>query len=289
MTSVAEWAQGARPKTLWIAVAPVIVGTATAATQGTVTWWRAAAALLVALCLQVGANYANDYADGVKGADTQRRGPLRLTASGIAAPASVRAAAIISFAVAAAAGLALSVVVDPWLVLLGVAAVAAAWLYSGGSRPYGYAGLGEVAVLAFFGFAATVGSAYVQHASVPSIAWWASLVVGLPACAVLAVNNLRDVDTDRAAGKRTLAVRVGRRATSRLYAALLLGGFFAVVPIAARRPPALAALAALPLAAPAVRSVWRCPEAPELVRDLVRTVRVEIAVAALLSLGLALS
>ena len=167
--------------------------------------------MVVALALQVGVNYANDYSDGVRGTDKERKGPMRLTATGLATPGAVKRAAFLAFGVAAVAGLVLSLVVDPWLLLVGVAAIAAAWLYTGGPKPYGYLGLGEVMVLVFFGFVATVGSAYVQVEYVPGAAWWGSLVVGLLACAILVANNVRDIPTDAVTGKRTLAVRVGRQ------------------------------------------------------------------------------
>ena len=184
-TGIALWVAGARPRTLGAAVAPVIVGTCAAVPDADgVIWWRAALALLVALALQVGVNYANDYSDGVRGTDKNRAGPLRLTASGLASPRAVRTAAMVSFAVAAVAGLVLALVVDPWLLLLGAGAIAAAALYTGGPKPYGYLGLGELMVLAFFGFAATVGSAFVQLERVPGAAWWGSLTVGLLACAM---------------------------------------------------------------------------------------------------------
>lgn len=290
MTTPAQWVAGARPRTLPLAVGPVLVGTAAASTVGPTVWWRFVAALVVALALQVGVNYANDYSDGLRGTDRDRRGPLRLTASGTARPGAVRQAAFLSFGVAGAAGAALAVAVDLRLLLVGVVCVAGAWLYSGGRRPYGYRGWGEVAVLFFFGFVATVGSAYVQHRSVPSAAWWGSLVVGLPACAVLAVNNLRDLETDRVAGKRTLAVRLGSRATERLYAGLLAGAFLAAVPVAVDRPPAAVAFAAVPLAVPPVTRVLRGPGDPAtLVRALVLTVRLGVVLAVLLAVGLALS
>ena len=209
VTTAGQWVAGARPRTLPLAVGPVLVGTAAASMVGPTIWWRFAAALVVSLALQVGVNYANDYSDGLRGTDRDRRGPLRLTASGTASARSVRRAAWMALAAAAAVGTALAVAVDLRLLLLGVVCVAGAWLYSGGRHPYGYHGLGEVAVLFFFGFVATLGSAYVQHRTLPSAAWWGSLVVGLPACAVLVVNNLRDIDTDGVAGKRTLAVRMG--------------------------------------------------------------------------------
>ena len=289
MTTLAQWVEGARPRTLGLAVAPVAVGTAAGTIDAAPVWWRAGAALVVALALQVGANYANDYADGVRGTDADRRGPLRLTAAGLATPAAVKRAALGSFAVAAVVGTVLSIVVEPLLILLGVACVAAAWWYTGGSRPYGYSGWGEVAVLACFGFAATVGSAYVQAGTVPAEAWWASLVVGLPACAVLLANNLRDIDTDRLAGKRTLAVRTGATVTRRLFVGCLAGALLAVIPIAVAHLAAWLALLALPFAAGPVRLVLTRDDSPSLVRALVGTVRFTLVLALLLTVGLALA
>ncbi len=289
MTSAQHWLAGARPRTLALAVAPVAVGTAAGALDTDPIWWRAAAALIVAVALQVGANYANDYADGVRGTDDQRRGPLRLTATGLASPRAVKRAAFLSFGVAAAVGTVLSVAVNPWLLALGAACVGAAWFYTGGSRPYGYSGWGEVAVLACFGFAATAGSAYVQAEKVPAEAWWGALVVGLPACAVLLANNLRDIETDRIAGKRTLAVRIGAARTRRLFVVCLAGAFLAVLPIALEHPLALVAWLALPLAVRPARFVLTRSDPPSLVLALVGTVRLTLVLAALLTVGLALS
>jgi 1,4-dihydroxy-2-naphthoate polyprenyltransferase len=286
MTSAAEWVQGARPRTLGAAISPVLVGTAAAyADAERVIWWRAGAALVVALALQVGVNYANDYSDGVRGADADRRGPLRLTASRVAAPAAVRNAALIAFAVAAAAGLALAIAVDLRLLVVGVVAIAAAALYTGGPRPYGYSGLGEISVLVFFGVVATAGSAYVQLERVPATAWWGSLAVGLLACAILLANNIRDVDTDRAAGKRTLAVRIGARRARALFVGCVAGAFVAVAAIGVLEPTALIALAAVPLAVPPVRLVMTRSDAPSLVAALVGTARVQLVVAVLLTVG----
>jgi 1,4-dihydroxy-2-naphthoate octaprenyltransferase len=287
MTTAAEWVQGARPRTLGAAISPVLVGTAAAyAEADDVIWWRAGAALVVALALQVGVNYANDYSDGVRGTDTRRAGPLRLTASGVAAPAAVRNAAVLAFGVAAVFGLALAVAVDLRLLVVGVAAIAAAALYTGGPRPYGYSGLGELAVLVFFGFVATAGSAYVQIERVPATAWWGALAVGLLACAILLANNIRDIDSDRAAGKRTLAVRTGAPAARALFAGFIAAAFLAVVAIGVLEPPALIALAGIPLAVVPVRLVATKTDPPSLVAALVGTARLELVVAVLLTLGL---
>jgi 1,4-dihydroxy-2-naphthoate octaprenyltransferase len=290
MTTAAQWVEGARPRTLGAAVSPVLVGTAAAVADADgVIWWRFAGAMVVALALQVGVNYANDYSDGVRGTDKDRKGPLRLTATGTATPQAVKRAAALSFFVAAVVGLALSLVVNPWLLLVGVAAIAAAVLYTGGPKPYGYIGLGEVMVLVFFGFVATVGSAYVQVEYVPGAAWWGALVVGLLACAILLANNVRDVPTDTASGKRTLAVRLGDRTARRMFVACYVGSFASVVAIGITQPWALLALLALPLAIEPVRLVLTASDPPSLVKALVGTSRLELVVAVLVSVGLCLS
>jgi 1,4-dihydroxy-2-naphthoate polyprenyltransferase len=260
MTSATLWLQGARPRTLGAAVAPVLVGTSAAVADADgVRWGRAVLAMVVALALQVGVNYANDYSDGVRGTDKERK------------------------------GLVLSLMVDPWLLLVGAAAIAAAWLYTGGPKPYGYLGLGEVMVLVFFGFVATVGSAYVQVEYVPGAAWWGSLVVGLLACAILVVNNVRDIPTDAVTGKRTLAVRVGATAARRLFVACYAGSFLAVVVIGLTQPWALLGLLALPLAMAPVRTVLTRTDPPSLVSALVQTSKLEVVLAVLVSVGLCLS
>jgi 1,4-dihydroxy-2-naphthoate octaprenyltransferase len=287
MTTAAEWVAGARPRTLGAALSPVIVGTAAAyADTDTVIWWRAVAALVVALALQVGVNYANDYSDGVRGTDTKRAGPLRLTASGVAAPTAVRSAAALAFGVAAVVGLALAIAVDLRLLVVGAIAIAAAVLYTGGPRPYGYSGLGEVAVLVFFGFVATAGSAYVQLERVPTAAWWGAVAVGLLACAILLANNIRDIDTDSVTGKRTLPVLVGAPVARGLFVGCVAGAFVAVAAVGVLYPPALIALAALPLAVQPVRLVLTRRDPPSLVAALVGTARLEVVVAVLLALGL---
>jgi 1,4-dihydroxy-2-naphthoate polyprenyltransferase len=285
-TPVRLWIAGARPKTLGAAIAPVIVGTAAGTIDGPVRWARAIAALVVALALQIGVNYANDYSDGVRGTDKDRRGPIRLVASGLASPAAVRNASAIAFAVAAIVGGVLSLVVNPWLLLVGVAALIAAITYTGGPKPYGYLGLGEVMVLVFFGFVATVGSAYVQYEQLPAAAWLGALAVGLPACAILLANNIRDVETDTVAGKRTLAVRFGAPRARLLYAACILGALLAVAACGVLYPWALIGLAAAPLAITPVRLVRTRTDPPSLVAALLATVRFQLVLAALLALGL---
>lgn len=284
------WVMGARLRTLGAAIAPVVAGTAVAFAEAReISAVRALLALVVALALQVGVNYANDYSDGVRGTDTDRKGPVRLTASGLASPGAVRGAAAMALAVAAAAGLALAIIVTPWLLLVGVASIAAAVLYTGGPRPYGYIGLGELMVLVFFGLVATAGSTFVQLDRVPANALWASLTIGLLACAILVTNNLRDIRGDAAAGKRTLAVRLGESATRRLYVGCVAVAFLAVVPIAADHETALLAFAAIPLAIRPTMLVLRAVSPPELVAALVGTARLELVTALLLGLGLWLS
>ena len=281
------WVQGARPRTLVAAVCPVLVGTAAAAAEGPVVAWRALAALVVALALQVGVNYANDYSDGLRGTDTPGRlGPARLTATGLAVPAAVRRAAAAAFAVAAVAGLALAVAVDLRLLLVGAAALAAAVLYTGGPRPYGYSGFGELAVLVFFGVVATCGSAYVQLERVPGVAVAASVVVGLGAVAILLANNVRDIDGDRLAGKRTLAVRLGRTRARALFTAVVAAMFAAAGLLGLARPTVLVTLAALPLAVAPVRLVRTRDDGPGLIAALGATARLQLAVSLLLAAGL---
>ena len=284
------WLRGARPRTLVAAVCPVLVGTAAAASGGPLVAWRALAALVVALGMQVGVNYANDYSDGVRGTDAPGRlGPTRLVAGGLASPARVRLAAVAAFAVAALAGLALAVAVDLRLVAVGAAAIAAALLYTGGPRPYGYRGLGELSVLLFFGLVATAGSAYVQLGRVTAAAVVASLPVGLGAVALLLANNIRDLDGDRAAGKRTLAVLLGRGRARALFAAVVAGMFVAVVLLGLARPPVLAALAAAPLALRPLRLVREREDGPSLLAALAGTARLQLVLALLLAAGLWLS
>tara|TARA_B100001146_G_scaffold191025_1_gene176266 strand:- start:1097 stop:1993 length:897 start_codon:yes stop_codon:yes gene_type:complete len=284
-----RWILGARPRTLPAAVVPVLVGTAVAAGSG-IIWWRAAAALVVALALQVAVNYANDLSDGLRGTDGPGRvGPQRLVGSGLATPQEVRLAMLGAFAVAAMAGLSLAAAVTPWLLLVGVASVAAGWFYTGGPRPYGYLGLGEVFVFVFFGLVATVGSAYVHQQQVPAVAWLAATAVGFLACALLVVNNLRDLPGDAEAGKRTLAVRLGDRRTRLLYVALLDGALVVGSLCALDRRWAALILGAGILAGPAVRIVLGGAEGRDLVDVLGRTGRTQLAAGALLALGLALS
>jgi 1,4-dihydroxy-2-naphthoate polyprenyltransferase len=250
MATPAEWLEGARPRTLPAAVAPVAAGTGAAAAFDGFRVGHALLALLVAVALQVAVNYANDYSDGLRGTDADRVGPLRLVGSGVAAPAAVRRAALLSFLVAAVAGLVLALLVAWWLVLVGAACVVAAWYYTGGRSPYGYRGLGEVSVFVFFGLVATVGTTYVQAREGTIASVLAGVGCGALACAILVANNLRDIPTDTAAGKRTLAVRLGDRRTRLLYVGLVFTAYAVVVLIALDH---LLVMVTLGTALPAVR------------------------------------
>jgi 1,4-dihydroxy-2-naphthoate octaprenyltransferase len=283
-----NWVAGARPRTLPAAIVPVVVGSGVAAGYDRFSAWRAALALVVALALQVGVNYANDYSDGIRGTDEVRVGPVRLVASRLARPRQVLAAALASFALAGAAGLALAAVTSWWLLLVGAAAVAAAWFYTGGSRPYGYRGLGEVSVFVFFGLVAVAGTAYVQMRSFSGLALAAAAPVGLLACALLVINNLRDIPTDRETGKRTLAVVLGDRRTRALYAACMVLPFAVAVALAPVAPLTLVALAAIPLAVPPLRVVLGGATGRALIAALGQTGRLQLAYGALLTLGLAI-
>ncbi len=283
-----RWLVGARLRTLPAAVVPVAVGAGVAAGEGTPIWWRAGAALVVSLALQVGTNYANDYSDGVRGTDADRVGPTRLVASGLASPREVLRATLLAFTVAAAAGLLLAAVTTWWLVALGAACLAAGWFYTGGSRPYGYAGLGDIAVFVFFGLVAVAGTTYVLLERLPPLAVAAGVPVGALAVSLLVANNLRDLPTDRAAGKLTSAVRLGDRGTRVFYTACLGTALAAAPLLAIARPGALIALLAAPLAAGPVRAVRRGASGLELLPVLVATGRLQLAYGLLLAVGLAL-
>ncbi len=288
MAAARDWIAGARPRTLPAAVVPVVVGSGVAFGYGHFSLWRGVLALIVALALQVGVNYANDYSDGIRGTDEVRVGPLRLVATGVAPPRQVRDAALGCFAVACVAGLVLAAVTNWWLILLGAAAVAAAWTYTGGRHPYGYHGLGEIAVFAFFGLAAVAGTAFVEMDSLPWLALAASLPVGLLACALLVINNLRDIPTDTSSGKRTLAVMLGDARTRTLYVACVVVPFAVAAAMAVARPLALLAFAALPLALAPVRTVRHGATGPALIGALGMTGRLQLAFGALLTIGLAI-
>jgi 1,4-dihydroxy-2-naphthoate polyprenyltransferase len=292
VTDLTDWVNGARPRTLVASVAPVVVGTAAA---GRASVWRTLAVLAVGLGLQIGVNFANDYQDGMRGIDTdERQGPQRLTSSGVASPRSVLLAALASIAVAGVAGLALALATSLWLIPIGAAAMLALWSYSGGPRPYGSLGLGEVMVFAFFGLMATAGTAYVQAGRIPAAAWWSSAAMGFLAVAILEANNVRDISTDSVAGKRTLAVRLGDRRARALYRALVVAAFATIVLGVATGIAdagyglsqwALLALAAWPLAIGPVEAVGSA-EGRALVPVLVGTAQLQVAFGALLALGL---
>ncbi|MGI9005219.1 MAG: 1,4-dihydroxy-2-naphthoate polyprenyltransferase [Streptosporangiaceae bacterium] len=278
---------GARPRTLPAAIVPVAVGSGVAAGYGDFVAWRAALALVVALALQVGVNYANDYSDGIRGTDQQRVGPVRLVGSGLATPRQVLTAALASFFAAGLAGLVLAATVSWWLLLLGTAAVAAAWFYTGGQRPYGYRALGEVSVFAFFGFGAVAGTAYVQMDRLAWLALAAAVPVGLLACALLVINNLRDIPTDEETGKRTLAVVLGDQRTRILYTVCVLAPFAVAAGLAVVAPLALITLAGLPLAIAPARQVLRAVSGRDLIAVLGQTGRLQLAFGLLLTIGLA--
>jgi 1,4-dihydroxy-2-naphthoate octaprenyltransferase len=284
------WVAGARPRTLPAAVVPVAVGTGAAVGTGPagIVWWRAGAALVVSLAIQVATNYVNDYADGTRGTDTERVGPLRLVGSGLVSARHVRAAALAAFGVAAVFGLALAAAVGWELLVVGAASMVAGWAYTGGPKPYGYLGLGEVFVFVFFGLVATVGSAYVHTEAVTGLAVLASIPVGLAAVALLVINNLRDIPGDTAAGKRTLAVRMGDPATRRLYVVLLVAVGLGVVACALDRPTALLGLVGLAAGVVPVRAVVGGARGPDLIPVLGATGRAQLLTGLALAIGLAL-
>lgn len=251
----ADWIEGARLRTLPLSVAPVVLGTGLAAAGGEVAWGRALLCLWVSLWLQIGVNYANDYSDGIRGTDGEDRvGPARLTGGGLARPSTVRTVAFGCFGLAALGGLLLVALCGQWwLLLIGCVAVAAAWFYTGGRHPYGYAGLGELFVFVFFGLVATVGTVFVQTLRVQVLDWIAAVAMGLFACAVLMVNNLRDIETDPRQGKHTLAVRLGAVWAERAFAGLVLVPVLLLIPMSLLHPGAVLGLLCLPLAELALR------------------------------------
>ncbi len=255
MASLAQWIEGARPRTLPNAVAPVVAGTGAAAWLHAAVWWKALLALAVAVALIVGVNYANDYSDGIRGTDDDRAGPLRLVGSRLAAPRSVLTAAVVSLTVAALAGLVLALCSAPWLIAVGAACIAGAWLYTGGSKPYGYAGFGEVAVFVFFGLVAVLGTQYTQALRVDWVGLTLAVSIGALSSSVLVANNLRDIPTDARSNKITLAVRLGDARTRTLYQALLLVAGAATLVLMVATPWCAAGFAAAPLAVRAARPV----------------------------------
>ncbi|MEY2415100.1 MAG: 1,4-dihydroxy-2-naphthoate polyprenyltransferase [Ilumatobacteraceae bacterium] len=289
VAAVNRWILGARPRTLPAAVVPVAIGAGAAVGGPSPEWWRVGPALIVSLALQVGVNYSNDYSDGIRGTDDVRVGPLRLVAGGLAKPSHVKRAALMAFGVAAVAGLILALVTTWWLILVGLVAMLAGWGYTGGPKPYGYLGLGELFVFVFFGLVATVGTTYVVVEEFPARAWAAGSAAGFLACALLVINNLRDIPTDRAAGKRTLAVRLGDSRTRWLYVGCLAAAAILIVVIAvAWRAWAAVALAGFAAAIPPVLLVRRGAEGRQLIAVLAATARTQLLVGLLLALGLAL-
>jgi len=277
-----KWILGARPRTLPAAIAPVLVATALAGSGFNVS--RAALALLVSLSLQVGVNYANDYSDGIRGTDADRIGPTRLTASALATPGSVKRAAYISFLIGAIAGLVLASQTSWWLIIIGAIAILAAWGYTGGQNPYGYSGFGEISVFIFFGLVATIGTFYVQTESVTFQSALASIPIGALACAILAVNNIRDREKDFLAGKRTLAVRLGDRYARYLFCLLIISAHAAA--IATIFPWGGITLLASPISLSVCRKVLRGAQGRELIPLLGATGKLQLLFAAIFSLAL---
>jgi len=286
MATLSQWVQGARPRTLPVAVSPVVVGTGAAYAVHGVSWGYALLALVVSLCLQIGVNYANDYSDGIRGTDAVRVGPVRLVGQELADPADVRLAAVVSFFLAGLSGLALVSLSQAWLMLpVGAGCIAAAWSYTGGRNPYGYRGLGEVFVFVCFGLVATLGTTYTQARTVTWASLAAAVGVGALASAILVANNLRDIPTDAGSGKLTLAVRVGDAGTRRIYLALLGLALLMVGVCAAISLTALAAVASFLLAYPLVRTVRSGATGPGLVPVLAGTGTFQLAYAVLLGIG----
>jgi len=291
VTSAADWWLGARPRTLPAALVPVLIGTAVAVSESEEvsaanTLPRVALALFVSLALQVGVNYANDYSDGVRGTDDDRRGPMRLVAAGRATPAAVKTAALLALTSACVAGLVLAALTTWWLILLGFACVAAAWLYTGGPRPYGYAGYGELFVFIFFGLVATVGTTYVVNESIGLLAWYSGAVSGCLSVALLMVNNIRDIDGDLRSGKRTLAVRLGPARSKGLFVVVYVVAGVLIIASSTQSLGALLGLVGLLAALPAIATVRESTEAKDLVRALGMTARVQMVVGALFAVGL---
>lgn len=289
MATVGQWIEGARPRTLPNAIAPVIAGTGAAAWLHSTVWWKALLALGVSVSLIVGVNYANDYSDGIRGTDDERAGPLRLVGSRLAAPRAVLTAAALSLGLAAVAGVILALFSAPWLIAVGAACIAGAWLYTGGSRPYGYAGLGEIAVFVFFGLVAVLGTQFTQAARIDWVGVLLAVATGALSSAVLVANNLRDIPTDRTAGKITLAVRLGDVRTRVLYQGLLVAAGLLTLLLMFATPWCAVGLVAAPLAVKAAGPVRGDAIGRNLIpvlRDTGLTMLVwSIAVAAALTLG----
>ena len=289
VASFAQWVEGARPRTLPNAIAPVIAGTGAAAWLHAAVWWKALLALVVAVAMIIGVNYANDYSDGIRGTDDVRAGPLRLVGSRLAAPRSVLTAAVVSLGIAAVAGLALAVFSAPWLIAVGAVCIAGAWLYTGGSKPYGYLGLGEVAVFVFFGLVAVLGTQYTQALRIDWVGVALAVAMGSLSSAVLVANNLRDIPTDAESGKITLAVRLGDARTRLLYQSLLALALALTLVLMLATPWCAVGFVAAPLALRAVRPVRRGSGGKELIPVLRDTGLTMLVWAVAVALALALA
>lgn len=289
--SINLWIQGARPKTLPAAIAPVVVGAACAQLESSTqnNWLNAVFALVVSLALQVAVNYANDYSDGIRGTDKNRVGPLRLVGSGAKKPTEVKKATFLAFGVAAVFGFVLAATTTWWLLLVGVFCFLAGWFYTGGKHPYGYLGFGEVFVFIFFGVVATMGTTFVINEQLTLVSFLASVVVGCLACALLAVNNLRDIAGDQISNKKTLAVRIGESGARKFYILLFIVAGCAVVSIALLHPAAMIAMLGLAAAVKPIKRVYAGATGADLIDVLVMTGRVQILVAFSLSVGLLIS
>jgi 1,4-dihydroxy-2-naphthoate octaprenyltransferase len=280
-----KWIVGARVKTLPAAVAPVLIGTSYAEK---INWSNAFLALVVSLFLQIAVNFANDYSDGVRGTDTHRIGPVRLVASGLASASSVKVAALISFLIAAIAGFVLALNISPWLFLVGAASIWAAWGYTGGKKPYGYFGFGELSVFIFFGLVATVGSYYIQTEQFNWQIFLLAIPVGTLSCAILAVNNLRDLPQDNLVGKRTMAVRIGEKNTRVFFMLLLVTAQVTALAAASISSLALITLICSPITYSVVRQVLNGAVGAELIEVLSKTAKLQLVMASLLAAALAI-
>jgi 1,4-dihydroxy-2-naphthoate polyprenyltransferase len=284
-----RWILGARPKTLPASIVPVLIGAGCAVGLGDTTWWRLVPAMIVSLALQVGVNYANDYSDGVKGTDEGRVGPTRLVASGLATAREVKLAAFSAFGIAALAGLLLALTTSMWLIPVGIACIAAGWFYTGGPSPYGYAGLGEVFVFVFFGLLATAGTTYAITTDVSALALVTGAETGFLACALLVINNLRDIPTDKVSGKRTLAVRLGDRTTRGLFVAIIAVAAMCNLISGLARPLSFVALIGFVFARAPIKEVRAGAMGQRLIPVLAMTARLQLIVGLLLAAGLALN